>query len=306
MNPQQQLTHALDQWVAFLDDYSLEMICRPTPAAAWSLGQVYVHIIDDTSWYVEQVVIALSGDDHYDREMTEEGRQILAHGFPEIQIAGPATNTVIPQPESLDVLKKGLLAIRDQVMGLQLNEARGKTQHPGFGYFTAAEWLRFAAVHMQHHLRQKKRIDAALFADTVHLSVQIQASAGKVWEMLTQPEKIGLWMMDTPVQVYSDWKTGSPLVFRGDLHGIPYEHKGVIVALEQEQVLAYTHWSTLSERPDEPGEYGVITFRLANNGAATILDFTQTNTGKYATRQHIKFYWTVALGLIKKHCEPVV
>ncbi|MBC9929804.1 SRPBCC domain-containing protein [Chitinophaga qingshengii] len=304
MNPQQQLTHALDQWVAFLDDYSLEMMCRPTSAAAWSLGQVYVHIIDDTGWYLEQVAMALSGDDHHDQEMTEEGRQILANGFPDIQIAGPATNTVIPQPESLDVLKEGLLSIRDQVMAMQLNDARGKTQHPGFGYFTAAEWLRFAEVHLQHHLRQKKRIDAALFAgNTVHLSVQIQASAGKVWEMLTQPDKISLWMMDTPVQVYSDWKTGSPLVFRGDLHGLPYEHKGIIVTLEPEQVLAYTHWSTLSERPDEPGEYGVITFRLTGTGAATVLDFTQTNTGKYATHQHIKFYWTIALGLIKKLCE---
>jgi hypothetical protein len=38
----------------------------------------------------------------------------------------------------------------------------GKTEHPGFLFFTALEWLRFAEMHMRHHLRQKKRIDDKL------------------------------------------------------------------------------------------------------------------------------------------------
>lgn len=311
MDPQQQFNDTLHQWVAFLDDYSLEMICRPTKAAAWSLGQVYVHIIDDTGWFVEQVATALVSKDHYDQEMTEEGRQILANGFPDVQIEGPATNTFIPQPESLDQLRRALLSIHDAMAKLCHNgdfaAATGKTKHPGLGYFTAAEWLRFAELHMRHHLRQKKRIDAQLFADNmVNKSVRIQAPASKVWEMLTHPEKIGLWMMDTPVHIQSDWKVGSPLVFTGDLHGIPYENKGVILQLEPEKILVYTHWSSLSERPDEPEQYGIITFRLTGTEEGTVLDFTQTNTGKYATDRHINYYWGTALALIKKLCEATV
>ncbi|NML38107.1 hypothetical protein HHL17_12955 [Chitinophaga sp. G-6-1-13] len=311
MGPQQQFNDTLQQWVAFLDDYSLEMICRPTKAAAWSLGQVYMHIIDDTGWFVEQVATALVSQAHQDQEMTEEGRQILANGFPDIQIAGPATNTFIPQPESLDQLRQGLLSIQQAIAELCRDGdfacATGKTKHPGLGYFTAAEWLRFAELHMQHHLRQKKRIDAALFAgNTVNKSVCIQASAATVWEMLTNPEKIGRWMMDTPVHIESDWQVGSPLVFTGDLHGIAYENKGVILQLEPEKLLVYTHWSSLSERPDEPGQYGTITFRLTSTTAGTVLDFTQTNTGKYATDRHVNYYWGTVLVLIKKLCEATV
>lgn len=311
MDPQQQFNETLRQWIAFLDDYSLEMVCRPTSAAAWSLGQVYRHIIDDTGWYVEQVETALVSREHHDQEMTEEGRQILANGFPDIRIAGPATNTFIPQPESLDQLRQGLLSIQQSVAKLCRNgdfaAATGKTKHPGLGYFTAAEWLRFAVVHMQHHLRQKERIDGQLFAgNTVNKSVLIQSPAAKVWEMLTVPEKIGQWMMDTPVQVASDWQVGSPLVFTGDLHGIPFENKGVILQLEPEKLLAYTHWSSLSERPDEPGQYGIITFRLTSTAKGTVLDFSQTNTGKYATDRHVNYYWGTVLVLIKRLCEAAV
>lgn len=311
MDPQQQFNDTLQQWVAFLDDYSLEMICRPTKAAAWTLGQVYRHIIDDTGWYIAQVAIALESKEHHGGEMTEDGRHILVNGFPDIQIAGPATDTFIPQPESLDQLRQGLLAIQESMTALcqkgDFTAATGKTKHPGLGYFTAAEWLRFAEVHMRHHLRQKKRIDAELFAgNTVNKSVTIQASAVTVWEMLTSPEKIGQWMMDSPVQIASRWEVGSPLVFTGDLHGIPFENKGVILQLEPEKLLAYTHWSSLSERPDEPEQYGIITFRLTSTVAGTVLDFTQTNTGKYTTDRHVNYYWGTVLVLIKRLCEATV
>lgn len=311
MDPLQQFNDTLGQWVAFLDDYSLEMLCRPTKAAAWSLGQVYRHIIDDTGWYAEQVATALESKNHHHEQATREGRQILAEGFPDVQIAGPATGTFIPQPESIDQLRQGLLAIQQAISETcgtaDIDAATGKTQHPGLGYFTAAEWLRFATVHMQHHLRQKKRIDAQLFAgNTVNKSLFIQAPAATVWEMLTDPEKINLWMMDTPVHIQSDWKVGSPLVFTGDLHGLAFENKGIILAFEPEQLLAYTHWSSLSERPDEPEQYGVITFRLTAAEAGTMLDFTQTNTGKYATDRHVNYYWGTALALIKKRCEATV
>lgn len=137
-------------------------------------------------------------------------------------------------------------------------------------------------------------------SDTVRKTVEIHAPASKVWAFLTQPDKINLWMMDTPTDIQSAWEAGSSLVFKGDLHGIPYENKGVILQYEPEALLAYTHWSSLSQRPDEPAHYGVITFRLTTHDTITTLEFTQTNAGAYATERHINFYWTTALGLIKK------
>jgi len=39
------------------------------------------------------------------------------------------------------------------------NQPKGKSKHPGLGYFSAEEWLQFAEMHFRHHLTQKKLID---------------------------------------------------------------------------------------------------------------------------------------------------
>lgn len=43
----QQFNETIDKWIIALDQYTLEMLCQKPQAGSWSLGQVYVHIIDD-------------------------------------------------------------------------------------------------------------------------------------------------------------------------------------------------------------------------------------------------------------------
>ena len=52
-----------------------------------------------------------------------------------------------------------------QVILMTARKYKGKTKHPGLGYFSAEEWLQFAEMHFRHHLRQKKRIDEFLKMD---------------------------------------------------------------------------------------------------------------------------------------------
>jgi len=152
-------------WIDAVDDYSLEILRRPPQEGSWSLGQVYRHILDDTEWFVGQMGEALATRENGDEDMHEEAKRMFANNsFPDILIQGPATNTVIPQPESKEELTKRLVAIKDAVNALFAKEAYGvgKTRHPGLLYFSAGEWLQFAEMHMRHHLRQKARIDEAL------------------------------------------------------------------------------------------------------------------------------------------------
>lgn len=163
-----QFNDTINQWIAYLDDYTIEMLHRQPQPGSWSIGQVYVHIIDDTSYFVEQIAVALSTHDNSDKEMHKHAKSIFANNaFPDMQIQGPSTNVTIRQPQDKARLLQDLTTIKDKVNTLystyDFYKASGKTQHPALWFFNAAEWLQFAEMHMRHHFRQKKRIDDQLF-----------------------------------------------------------------------------------------------------------------------------------------------
>jgi uncharacterized protein YndB with AHSA1/START domain len=58
----------------------------------------------------------------------------------------------------------------------------------------------------------------------------INAPTSKVWDALVNPEMIKQYMFGT--NAISDWKKGSPIVFKGEWQGKTYEDKGVILRLE--------------------------------------------------------------------------
>jgi len=162
-----QFNETIEKWIAALDNYTLQALCRQPQAGSWSLGQVYRHIIDDSGYYVGQLKEALSTTANSEGEMTEQGKALFrANGFPDSLIDGPSTGVAIPQPRSKDELWQGLTAIKNAVnalfAGFDPSAAAGKTEHPGFRFLNALEWLQFAEMHMRHHFRQKKRIDGKL------------------------------------------------------------------------------------------------------------------------------------------------
>jgi len=61
-------------------------------------------------------------------------------------------------------------------------------------------------------------------------SIFISATAAKVWNALTNPELIRQYMFGT--NVVSDWREGSPIVWKGEWQGTTYEDKGVILKLK--------------------------------------------------------------------------
>lgn len=164
----QQFNETIEKWIAYLDDYTLEMLCRKPRPGSWSLGQVYIHIIDDTKFFVEQMKASPRNNINSEKEMHEDAKAIFSNnGFPDTRLNGPATNTHIRQPQSKDELRQGLLFIRDEAArwfsAFDPSTSAGKTEHPGLLFFSALEWLQFAEMHMRHHFRQKGRIDEQLF-----------------------------------------------------------------------------------------------------------------------------------------------
>ena len=142
-------------------------MCVQPAAHSWSLGQLYLHLINDTWYYIDQIKACLSGNDNAHREISAEARALfLQNSFPDKKIAGHPDNAFIPQPDSKDSLMFSLLQLSDEMIALEKLIIKavfnGKTAHPGFKYLGAAEWFQLADMHFRHHLRQKKRIDEFL------------------------------------------------------------------------------------------------------------------------------------------------
>jgi hypothetical protein len=157
----------IDIWIKALEGYdSDQLTARPSPGS-WSIGQVYMHLLDDTSFYIEQIQVCIANNDHANDQATPAGKTMLLNNdFPDEMLEGSPANAFMPQPESKDQLMRDLLnlkaAMNNAAILISESSFHGKTKHPGLDYFSADEWLQFADMHLRHHLRQKKRIDSFL------------------------------------------------------------------------------------------------------------------------------------------------
>ncbi|MCF3110421.1 DinB family protein [Niabella sp. CC-SYL272] len=158
---------SIELWTGYLNAYTLQQLQQRPAPGSWSLGQVYRHLINDTMFYIEQMETAPATNEHVTAQMTPAAAAIFAvNAFPDRQLENPFNDIHLPQPTSREQLFQQLAAIKEKVNLLFANAGHkgGKTLHPGFQYFSAAEWLQFADMHLRHHLRQKERIDAMLLS----------------------------------------------------------------------------------------------------------------------------------------------
>jgi len=137
----------------------------------------------------------------------------------------------------------------------------------------------------------------------INKTVTISSPVSRVWEVLTNPELIKQWMLDTEINVTTDWQIGGPIIFRGSLHWTAFENKGTILQFEPEKAFQYNYWSTLSGLPDVPENYTIVGFVLNPAEGGTTLTLTLSNFPNKVIYKHLDFYWTVTLDILKKLCE---
>lgn len=136
---------------------------------------------------------------------------------------------------------------------------------------------------------------------TVEITVFIKADASKVWEALTNPEKIKEYLFGT--KVTTDWKVGSPITYTGVWEGKEYEDKGTILKVEPGKYLLSTYWSGFSGLPDVPENYQKVGYALEPADGGTKLTLTQDNISSEKSRDHSAQNWKMVLEGLKKLVE---
>jgi uncharacterized protein YndB with AHSA1/START domain len=132
-------------------------------------------------------------------------------------------------------------------------------------------------------------------------SITIDAPREKVWNAFVDPETIRQYMFGT--HVASDWKVGSPIFWRGEWQGKPYEDKGVILQLEPGRLIQYSHFSPLSGSADLPENYHTVTIELSEDSAQTQVTLTQDKNSTERERAESEGNWGMMLASVKELLE---
>jgi uncharacterized protein YndB with AHSA1/START domain len=111
-------------------------------------------------------------------------------------------------------------------------------------------------------------------------TITIQAPASKVWDALTNPEQTKKYMFGC--EALSDWKPGSPLIWKGNFNGVEMiAVKGNVVSIEPKRSLVYTVIDPNNPKiPDLPENYLTVTCDLTETNGQTTLEVSQ---GDYST-----------------------
>lgn len=146
---------AIDNWIMAVKNYRLEQLRLQPEENSWSIGQICVHLLNDTNWFLEQIKICLVNDNRADETVISFANKMFeANSFPNEKLTNPS-NANMPQPTNKEVLLQSFISLKKEmnavVPQIENTISDGKTKHPGFGYFNATEWLQFATMHLNHH-----------------------------------------------------------------------------------------------------------------------------------------------------------
>ena len=130
---------------------------------------------------------------------------------------------------------------------------------------------------------------------------EIDAPPSQVWAALTDPEQIKKYMFGS--QVETDWRPGSPIVWKGEYEGKQYEDKGEIVEFEPERRLKVTHFSPLSGQEDVPENYHTLVYELEEHGEKTRVSLSQDKNPTEEAAEHSRANWEQMLSGLKQVVE---
>jgi uncharacterized protein YndB with AHSA1/START domain len=137
---------------------------------------------------------------------------------------------------------------------------------------------------------------------TLNKSLLINAPAEKVWEALTDRELIKEYFFGT--DCITDWKKGSPIIYRGEWEGETYEDHGNVLDIEDGKFIRYNYWSSFNGTEDRPENYAEITYELMpEKNDSTLLIITQGGFKNEETLKHSEDNWMMVMNAMKEMIE---
>ena len=154
----------VNQYQLKLDALTNDDFRLTPPIGGWSYSEVYAHIFDSSLLSLLAVQKCLNGDGV--KEKTHFGaKAILFFGM-----LPPGKRYKVPKRLEDRAKKIDIGAAQQFITDFELQltktvNSRGtadssvKVAHPRLGFLNARQWFRFIEIHLNHHLKQLKRIE---------------------------------------------------------------------------------------------------------------------------------------------------
>lgn len=131
--------------------------------------------------------------------------------------------------------------------------------------------------------------------------VVIQSTAESIWDVLTNPDKINIYLFGS--QAITDWKVGSPLIFQRESQGYLYRDKGTVLEFAPCKKLKFSYWSSQEGYPDISENYSIITYTLGHEKTGIKLTYRRENIPIELERINQERFLPGMLDNIKKLAE---
>jgi uncharacterized protein YndB with AHSA1/START domain len=109
---------------------------------------------------------------------------------------------------------------------------------------------------------------------SVKATIIINAPASKIWDVLTNPDKIVLY---TGSHIRTDWKVDSPITWEGEMHEAKFLNKGNVLENISNTLLRFTYWSGMGGDKDSPENYSEITYTLKQADNSVEFTYSRIN-----------------------------
>ncbi|MDR4315937.1 DinB superfamily [Niallia circulans] len=161
----------VERYLAELKKFNMEKLNRKLNEDDWSIGQMYVHLIQSAFIHLHNAEQCLDGSEstlNPAMEKTEQGKAVFKiEQFPAVRIKVPASPNYTPQPpESMEYLVDGLHRVVERMRNMEsiLHQSvvSNKMLHPAFGALNAQEWFLLIVMHYRHHFLQLDRLKTSL------------------------------------------------------------------------------------------------------------------------------------------------
>lgn len=130
--------------------------------------------------------------------------------------------------------------------------------------------------------------------------IDIHATADVVWDAITNPELVKKYFFGS--QIETSWQPGSPIFWRGEWEGQPYEEKGEVLDIDPGNSVTMSYLS--SGKEDKPENYSVLTFEIeTTDDEFSLLHLTQSGFTDQTALDHSAENWPYVLNGLKTVAE---
>ena len=135
-------------------------------------------------------------------------------------------------------------------------------------------------------------------------SLFMDSSPEKIWDYLTKPDLMKLWMGDPEMKlvIEADWTVKGQIIVKG-FHHLIFENKGSVEIFDKNRRLKYTSLSSISRLQDRPENYTSTEFTLEPADSQTRVIVKVENSPTDSIYKHYSFYWRGTIVKIKELVE---